>query len=343
MDTNNLTLLVASILCVCLFLEGFFRIISPKSPEGTTYGKTIKYNSDGFRNRESSIPKPENTFRIVVLGDSFTWGVGLDLEETVPLLVESNMQRKYPSLEVVNAAVPDDNTVRQLDRFKRAGLKYEPNLVLLIYNLNDIEFIADLAMQNDDTNKAVSVFQDERESNWKKYSQKQGLRGLIYSFQRQSKFIEFLVPRIGTLLRQLDLLNSLEFSWVQKTLEGFTDDNPGWVKSKGALKELHDVSSRQNIQLLVAIHPLLVADADRVKQKRVHEVILRYLSEINVPALDLLPVFDGRTMRDFWINYMDSHPNKDAHQLVARELMPFLEKYMSLSKVEMLDDKVTFN
>jgi lysophospholipase L1-like esterase len=322
---KNLTVSLISLVFVFVILEIVFQTISPKSPPGTTYGKRINLNSYGLRSPEAIIPKPKQTFRIVVLGDSFAWGVGLDLDETLPFLVERHLRSKYSNVEVVNAAIPADNTVRQLNRFNHIGLKHEPNLLLLIYNINDIAFIPQLATNNYDKNKVVPVFQIENGPNWEIYSEKHGIRGFIYWFEQRSKFMEFLVPRMGALLRQMGLLNSVEFSWVQKTLEGFQDNNPGWVESKRALKELHDICSRENIPFIVAIYPMLVDGADRVKEREVHKVIVGYLDELKIPALDLLPVFDGKIARQYWINYMDGHPSKEAHELVAKELTPFIE------------------
>jgi len=182
-----------------------------------------------------------------------------------------------------------------------------------------------MATQNYDNNQVVPVFQTEKGPNWEMYSEKHGLRGLIYWFEERSKFIEFLVPRTGAFLRQLGLLNSIEFSWVQKTLEGFQDNNPGWIESKRALRELNDICSRKNIPFVVAIYPMLVDGADRAREKEVHKVIIRYLDGLNIPALDLLPVFDGQAARKFWVNYMDGHPNKEAHELVTKVLTPFVE------------------
>ena len=64
------------------------RAAEPKSPPGTTYGVPVEMNSLGYRNAELEIPKREGLRRIVVLGDSFTWGVGLPLDRTIPKLIE---------------------------------------------------------------------------------------------------------------------------------------------------------------------------------------------------------------------------------------------------------------
>ena len=50
-----------------------------------TWGHLLKNNQLGFREREFDIPKPPGAFRVMVLGDSFTWGAGLSTEEAMQL------------------------------------------------------------------------------------------------------------------------------------------------------------------------------------------------------------------------------------------------------------------
>src|SRR3989344_7830887 len=51
----------------------------------------VKINSEGLRDYEYRIKKPDNTFRIVVLGDSMVFGYGLDLEDTFPKFLERKL------------------------------------------------------------------------------------------------------------------------------------------------------------------------------------------------------------------------------------------------------------
>lgn len=51
----------------------------------------VRINSRGFRDYEYTIEKPQNTYRIIVLGDSFTFGLGVELNETYPKLLEESI------------------------------------------------------------------------------------------------------------------------------------------------------------------------------------------------------------------------------------------------------------
>jgi len=331
MNRTNILTLIGSIL-LCLFaLELFFSTVEPNSPPGTTYGKQVHTNSVGFRDRDFQIPKPLSGYRILVLGDSFTWGVGLEIEQTVSKNLERRLnERSSRRIEVLNASVPGTNTVQQLTLLKSKGLTYQPDLILLTYNLNDINFIGSLAPKVYDQ-AAVPVVELHPGEDITKFSENRGLRGFILKIETHSALVRFLVPRVGTLLRQLGLVNSVEFSWVAKIFQGFVDDNPGWVESKRALHEMSEVAKKRDIDLVVAIYPLLV-ELEDYKGTRAHMTIRNYCKSIQLHCIDLLGLFENTKARSYWINYADSHPNAKAHQLVAEFLIPAIDPYIKERK-----------
>ncbi|GEM_PF-3474682 len=326
---KNLIVLVVSLSILLLFVEMIFRVITPESSPGTTYGKLIKRNRDGFREKEFAIPKPPKTYRVLMLGDSFTWGVGLNVEETIPKLLEMHLSKEFAraNIEVVNASNPGDNTVEQLLLLKDKGIKYDPDMIILIYNLNDIAFDPALTEATYDETKVVPVVQVDAGENITKFSERKRIRGVILWFERRSKFVQFLVPRVGHLLRRMGLLKSVEFSWVQKIFQGFQDENPGWIESKKALKEIANISRDKDAALIVAIYPLLV-ELDDYKGYEAHATICSYLKSIEVSVIDLLTVFENKNGPSYWINFLDGHPNAEAHRLATGALLPIVKNYI---------------
>lgn len=100
-------------------------------------------NSHGLRNREFPLQKPEHTFRIVTLGDSFTYGLGLKSEETYVKQLEAllNTQRDAHETryEVLNAGVPGYNTHQEFIHLQEVGMPFNPDLILVGFVLNDAE------------------------------------------------------------------------------------------------------------------------------------------------------------------------------------------------------------
>jgi len=103
----------------------------------------IKINSDGFRDREFSIEKPNNTFRFVALGDSITFGQGVNLSYSFPKVLESllnsNSNKDTSKYEILNLGIPGFNTKEEVNFLEYKGLKYKPNSVIITYVCDDIE------------------------------------------------------------------------------------------------------------------------------------------------------------------------------------------------------------
>lgn len=148
--------MITSITVTLVLIEGGFRLYSrlarPKMmaldpvlgwrhPRGVTReftneaGETVLnvLNAQGNRGPVASPQPPDSTVRILALGDSFTegWGVGEnDLITTVLATAE-------PGLEVVNAGVGGYGTVQHYRYLSAEGLRYRPDLVLLLVYEND--------------------------------------------------------------------------------------------------------------------------------------------------------------------------------------------------------------
>ena len=56
--------------------------------KGVYYGHPIEINSDGFRDYEYSLDKPEGVYRIALFGDSMCFGQGLALEDIYAKVLE---------------------------------------------------------------------------------------------------------------------------------------------------------------------------------------------------------------------------------------------------------------
>jgi hypothetical protein len=98
----------------------------------------IKINSDGFRDYKYSVEKPNNTFRIIALGDSHTVGLGVELNETYSKVLEKLLNVGRQRYEVLNLGVDGYDLIQKIEILKRKGLTYNPDLILLQYCGDDI-------------------------------------------------------------------------------------------------------------------------------------------------------------------------------------------------------------
>ena len=98
----------------------------------------MRINTHGFRDRELVVPKPEGEFRILVLGDSITWGDYLPAEEVYVERLEARLRAQgVDRVEVVNAGVGDMGLRGEVDLLLDRGLVVEPDMVVVGFYLND--------------------------------------------------------------------------------------------------------------------------------------------------------------------------------------------------------------
>jgi len=107
-------------------LEGPF-----ERPQFQTY---VKINQHGLRDRDHPYANKSGKKRILVLGDSFVWGYGVNADDMFTRRMEANL----PGAEVINAGVTAYGTTQEFLWLEREGLKYHPDLVIVVLYKNDL-------------------------------------------------------------------------------------------------------------------------------------------------------------------------------------------------------------
>jgi len=107
------------------------------SPEEGYYTTPIE-----MRCRKIAISKPINTFRIIALGGSTTWGAQAKDDETYPYYLEEMLnypQRAYAKrFEVINAGISGADIAKLTDVLKNEMVKLNPDLVIIYVGWNDV-------------------------------------------------------------------------------------------------------------------------------------------------------------------------------------------------------------
>jgi hypothetical protein len=97
----------------------------------------VRINTHGFRDEERSYEKSANTFRIAVLGNSWTEALQVPLEKTYPSVLERKLNENSccggKRVEVLNFGVAGYSTAQELLTLQQEVWKYHPDLVLLAF------------------------------------------------------------------------------------------------------------------------------------------------------------------------------------------------------------------
>lgn len=253
--------------------------------EATLMGVHVKINADGFRDREYPIARGDRR-RVVVLGDSLTFGWGVEKAQTFEELLETDLSTTIPT-EIINFGTGNYNTEQEVALFREKGTPYEPDAVVVFYFINDAEptprrsrgeFLARL--------RTTTFF-------WSR------LQSALTSLGRNQSFREYYAGL-------------------------YAEDQPGWTAARRAFIELRDVCRRRGIALRVVLLPDFHALRDYPFAAE-HRTIVAFLAEHDVAVLDLAPFFglENDPMR-LWVAPDDAHPNAIAHALIARYARDFI-------------------
>jgi hypothetical protein len=100
-------------------------------------------NSRGLRDKEYSLEKPPGTYRVAVVGGSFTMGAGVEIEETFHSRLEERLNGEPGELnyEFINFGVAGYSIENKLIVLKHKILEYDPDLVLFV--LDGSQFVDD--------------------------------------------------------------------------------------------------------------------------------------------------------------------------------------------------------
>jgi lysophospholipase L1-like esterase len=254
-------------------------------------------NSAGCRdNVEYSPARAPGKRRISFVGDSFTAGHGIkDVEDRFP----NRLRRAHPDWEIHVLAAVGLDTGGELALMKKAFAKgYQVDQVVLVYCLNDIGDM--LPPQADATARVLAELDN---SGW---------------LLRNSYMLNLWYHHYKA-LRDPYLGNYCSF--VREAYSGAL-----WEQQKERLKAFRDLVQAHGGRLAVVTFPLLNALGPNYEYRFIHDKLDQAWRELDVPHLDLLPVYEGMAPIQVTVNRFDAHPNERANQLAAEAIDKWLQQ-----------------
>jgi lysophospholipase L1-like esterase len=109
-------------------------------PEGI-YRVRESMNSKGIRGPEYPYEKPPEEFRILFLGDSYAEGYTVEFQDLFSEVLKRRLLREQRRpVQVINAGTGGYSTDQELLWFTTEGIKYRPDLTVLLFCYNDVLF-----------------------------------------------------------------------------------------------------------------------------------------------------------------------------------------------------------
>lgn len=189
------------------------------------HGVRVRTNAHGLRHQDIEAEANDEVFRIMFLGDSVVFGVGVEQDSTLPAQLERSLEAYRSPLsdkpvEVINMGCISYNTEQELIQYQQLGQRFKPDLLLLMFSSNDIE-------------PKMWIF-DRRRNPLIKIAQKSYAASFLFLLKR----------RVQGYFAGADSDNYIKWS-------AYEERNPRWLKVKDSLNELHGMANSQNIPFVV--------------------------------------------------------------------------------------------
>ena len=102
---------------------------------------TYSLNNRGMRGRRDyRYEKDASIYRIAIMGDSIVFGVGVELEDTMPFLLEDELNnRSAKKYEILNFGINSYSPVLEYIYLTKEVVRYRPDFVILLLDECDIQ------------------------------------------------------------------------------------------------------------------------------------------------------------------------------------------------------------
>ena len=254
----------------------------------------VRVNNVGFRDRD--VPPKSTKYRIAVVGDSFTWGQGVEEQDRFSDLIEQALGSGY---EVFNFGRPGDNMPEHLEVLTQA-LAIQADFVLLQLYVNDWETAS---MERPRPKPLLPEA-------WNRALES---RSILYDLLRNQW--ETVQERVG-----------ITDSYAAYMAHNLGDAGaPNAKLSYGQLAEFLDRTRVAGVGVGVVLFPAPDSLGPRGRDypfRYLHDGTARVCGEKQVPFLDLLPLYstidDPKTL---WVSPFDAHPNAMSNRLAANAIL----------------------
>lgn len=275
-------------------------------------GVGLRFNSQGLRDHERDFAPKKNEKRIVALGDSFTFGYAVEIEDSFV----RQLEKLQDNLDVINGGVIGYNLYQSMVFYEEVLWQYQAeDVVFFFYSDDVVEPLDELAAKARYENDLKTQAEIGKETG-----------SILYLVN--------LFKNVRTLLRSR-LRSRFQASWLRTVGERkktFYQSNFAAMrgefskeKFKSNLNRLNQVCASHGAKLSVVVIPDAVQLNDVKLQQNTRE--LETMSKgLNIPFLDLTPVFEKEeNPLDLYLFPMDAHTSPRGHSLIAKEVHKFLQ------------------
>jgi lysophospholipase L1-like esterase len=265
-------------------------------------------------------PAPENPKRrrrVLVIGDSVAHGTGLPESDSIPRQLERELRAAGKDIEVLNGGVPGYDSRQQARALEVFLPQLEPDLVLVVYCLNDAF--------------TTPGFPESLKRNAKRDGKQDEVRELLAHARDPSA--------VRILTRSSHLARLLMAAWRSRTQDPMESAElnrtlgfDAAVRSLGGVKQAFRRMRQAAgaLPVVVAIAPLF-RFKDHYSEPDVHASVAALATDAGLLAFDLLPPVEAhfrKTRQNLAQDDDRVHPNAEGVRVIAEALTPRIEEWL---------------
>lgn len=259
--------------------------------KGMYHKHPIRINSLGYRGPEFPADGAKDAFRVLVLGDSLTFGQGVSEEDSFPEVFRNLISKKYRGKKIVvfNASNPGASTEDEAKMLEDLVDKIDPNLVVVGFCDNDIR------------------------------------RGSVFHVTVKSRKLRS-VWAFSQLLNTALINANITPDYYEDILPSYDTSTDDWKAAELALEKMSKVSSERKVPVV-----FLYLDQNSVRRRKYEPVIAETKTQLEealkknhlyfVDSHEAL-VADGEP--SYSVSKWDDHPSERAHKIYAEVLADYV-------------------
>ena len=284
--------------------DGLLHDLRPHA-KATHDGINYATNNDGLReDYDYALEKPPGVRRVVLLGDSFVFGWGLHLEHTMSHQLISLLDGT--KWEVLNMGVPAYNTANEVLFLEERGLKYHPDVVVLMYHPNDAGFATNTVLGDGmTTDRLLTDYYDGKVTPEER--------------TRVEEFLKSQGQPLAPAWNPPDLTRRDRNYLVHHFLPLY------WSQVQAQLDHLADLAREHHFTVMVGIIPELDRPWENHPFAPLYAHVHAEMARHGFQVIDLYPLLQHYPNTDLMLWGHDGHTSAFANRIIAHVLEEHLE------------------
>jgi len=268
--------------------------------------------------KNNTINLSGNNLRVMVLGDSFIHGGGIEFKDNfsqqLKLLLQIN-NHYYDNIYVLDLSKGAANNFDNNQIYFQFANKFKPDIVVLGYSYS--------ANSGDLYKLSSKIGLDSFSTINFTLNRKKSVPQKIYSVLYNSSVLHYVLYNFHNYLKSFGLIfPKSEFNLI---LNEYIQDSDQWKRSKFLLSQINFDVLEKKIKLIVLKFPEMnLMEYPKMFNEPDHVIQSFYDNFPTINYVNCVDYFKGKKSSDYILSKYDGHPNERAHHLIALNVFNFI-------------------